>query len=96
MHSKTPRTRLARQTPKCTSGAAVEIGSLVTVVALKTGERKKFKVVSTTQSGVRHDEVSSWAPLGKALLGRRVGESVYVEAPSGTVRYQILKIGKEV
>lgn len=95
MHLKTPRIKQARKTPKRTSGAEVTIGSLVTIVALKTGELQEFRVVSTARSGVRLDEVSSWAPLGKALLGRRVGESVYVEAPSGTVRYQILKISEE-
>lgn len=95
MNLKTPRTRKARKTPERTSGAEVTIGSLVTIVALKTGELQEFKVVSTAKSGVRLGEVSSWAPLGKALLGRRVGKSVYVEAPSGTVRYQILKIMEE-
>lgn len=95
MHLKTSRARQARKTPECTSGAEVAIGSLVTIVALKTGELQEFRVVSTAQSGVRLDEVSSWAPLGKGLLGRRVGESVFVEAPSGTVRYQILKISEE-
>ncbi|MFQ5676234.1 MAG: GreA/GreB family elongation factor [bacterium] len=70
----------------------VAIGSSVSLVDLSTGERLDLIVTASLQPGVRLDEVSSWSPLGKALLDRRVGESVYVEAPKGRVRYQILEI----
>ena len=72
--------------------AKVAAGSRVSVVELGSGERLDLKVVASVQLDVQLDEVSSWSPLGKALLGRRVGELIYVEAPKGTVRYQILKI----
>lgn len=73
----------------------VTTGSWVSIVELGTGEMQEFKVVGTLQPGVRFDEVSSWSPLGKALLGCKVGESIYVEAPKGTVRYEILKITED-
>jgi len=72
--------------------AKVAVGSMVSLVDLGTGERLDLQVVASVQLGVQLGEVSSWSPLGKALLGRRVGESIYIEAPKGTVRYQILKI----
>jgi len=75
--------------------AKVAVGSRVSVVELGSGERLDLKVVASVQLDVRLDEVSSWSPLGKALLGRRVGESIYVEAPKGMVRYQILKIRED-
>jgi|GEM_PF-3072953 len=80
---------LPRSQPSCPETCSLS------VVVLKTGELQEFRVVSRAQSSAKLDEGSSWAPLGKALLGRRVGESVYVKTPSGTVRYQILKISEE-
>ena len=74
------------------AGEKIKIGSRVSIVDLATGELLDLKVVTAVQPGERLEEVSSWSPVGKALLGRRVGESIYVEAPKGTVRYQILKI----
>ena len=72
--------------------AKVAVGSKVSLVELGSEERLDLKVVASVQPGVQLDEVSSWSPLGKALLGRRIGESIYVEVPKGTARYQILKI----
>lgn len=74
------------------SGGIIKIGSEVSIVDLDTGELSEFKVVSSAQTADRLDELSVWSPLGKALLGRGVGESIYVVCPKGTVRYQILKI----
>jgi transcription elongation factor GreA len=74
------------------SGGVIKIGSQVSIVDLGTGELLEFKVVFSAQLEERFDEVSAWSPMGKALLGRRVGESIYVVCPKGTVRYQILKI----
>lgn len=77
------------------TGEKIKIGSRVSIVDLATGELLDLKVVTAVQPGERLDAVSSWSPLGKALLGRRVGESIYVEAPKGTVRYQIVKITED-
>lgn len=73
----------------------VTTGKWISIVDLGTGEMQEFKVVGTLQRGVRFDEVSSWSPLGKALLGRMVGESIYVETQKGKMRYQILKISED-
>ena len=73
-------------------GVEIKTGCQVSIVNLATGEQLNLKVVSSVQPGVQLDEVSSWSPLGKALWGRRVGESISVDTPKGRVRYQILKI----
>lgn len=88
-HAKTKK----RQHRK--ADAKVAVGSRVSLVELGSGERLDLKVVASVQLGVQLDEVSSLSPLGKALLGRKVGESIYVEAPKGTMRYQILKITED-
>ena len=73
-------------------GVEIKTGCQVSIVNLATGELLHLKVVTRAQPGVQLAEVSSWSPLGKALWGRRVGESMSVDTPKGRVRYQIMKI----
>ncbi len=76
------------------SEVKVTAGSWVSIENLETGELHELRVVSTVRPGVTFDEVSSWSPVGKALMGRRVGESIHAEIPRGTVRYRILRIAE--
>ncbi len=92
MNLKNIRNREKRQKSEDRGEAEIGNGCRVSIVDLNTGELLDLKVVSSDQPGGQVDEVSSWSPLGRALLGRRVGESVDVTVPKGTVRYQILKI----
>lgn len=68
----------------------VTLGSLVRLKDLQTGEEAIYKLVS----GLSFEEgsISAAAPLGKALLGKAVGEVVEIQAPAGTLRYEILEI----
>jgi transcription elongation factor GreA len=84
--------RKKRQKSEDRGDAEIGNGCRVSIVDLSTGELLDLKVVSSDQPVGQVDEVSLWSPLGRALLGRGVGESVDVSAPKGTVRYQILKI----
>lgn len=95
MFQKNLQAKKAQKAPNKSSQMKVTTGSWVSIVDLETGELQELRVVYTVRPGVRFDEVSSWSPLGKALLGRKVGESIYVEAPKGTMRYQILKITED-
>ncbi len=86
--------RQKRKKSKDPSGVMIKVGSQVSIVDLSTGEVLEFKVVPSVQPGGPLEEVSAWSPMGKALLGHSVGESIYVDVPKGTVRYQILKISE--
>jgi transcription elongation factor GreA len=86
------KTAAKRKQSGSQAGVEITTGCRVSVVNLATGEVLDLKVVTSVKPGVQLDEVSSWSPLGKALWGRRVGESMSVDTPKGRVRYQILKI----
>lgn len=77
-------------------GNAVTIGCRVTVAPLKSGKAGKplpeYKVVGSQEADPMNRAVSEESPFGKALLGRKEGDDVVVEAPVGEVRYRILKI----
>lgn len=69
----------------------VQIGSKVTI---KEGnfEAETFTIVGVAEANPRDGKISNESPIGKAILNRKVGESVKVETPGGTYNVKILKI----
>lgn len=72
-------------------GDTVSIGSVVTVRADGESIDKKYHIVSPVEADPRGGRISYESPLGKALLNRRAGESVEVQAPDGLLRYHLLE-----
>lgn len=72
------------------SKGQVKLGSTVTV-AVK-GKKEVFTVVGEWEADPHEKKISHESPLGKALLGKKVGEKVEVEAPAGIVIYTIASV----
>ena len=70
----------------------IGLGCRVVVRDLETGEEEAYQVVGSQEADPMNGRISEESPFGKALLGRKVGEEVVVEAPAGNLHYQILKI----
>lgn len=70
--------------------AAVDLGCQVTVKI--DGKEEIFTVVGEWEADPRNKKISHESPLGKALMGKKVGESVEVEAPAGKISYHIKEI----
>ncbi len=70
----------------------VRFNSLVRVRNLSSGREREFKLVSSIEANVALGHLSTSSPLGRALLGRRLGERLEVHTPSGLKFYQILEI----
>jgi transcription elongation factor GreA len=70
----------------------VRFNSLVRVLNLGTGREQQYKLVSTLEANAALGHLSTSSPLGRALLGRRLGERLEVNTPSGLKLYQILEI----
>lgn len=69
---------------------SVDIGSIVTV---HIGDKKEeFTVVGEWEADPTQKKISHESPLGKALMGKHVGEILEVEAPAGKVKYTIVSI----
>ncbi len=72
--------------------SSVSLGCKVTVREGE-GEPVVFEIVGTTQTDSRARKISNESPLGAALIGRSVGETVEVATPSGALReYTVAKI----
>lgn len=75
-------------TPKSTD--AVGIGCIVTVEV--AGKTHTYEVVGEWEADPMKARISHTSPLGKALVGKKKGEIVELEAPAGKVVYKIKKI----
>ena len=71
----------------------VVFGVSVTIEDLNTGERSTYELVGPYESDVKKGLVSVTSPLGRALIGKKEGEQVKVEAPGGIREMEILEIG---
>jgi len=69
----------------------VGIGSRVTVVEAD-GEPETYHIVGSAEADPKSGRISHQSPLGKALLGHRVGDEVIVNAPDGVLRFRITAI----
>lgn len=77
------------QKPK--GSKTVVIGSHI-VVADPSGKQLEFDVVGSNEADPSAGKISNESPLGKAFLGRKVGEAVAVTVPKGTVTYTLKKV----
>ncbi len=67
----------------------VQVGSVVTVTD-ESGEKDTFTLVGSTEADPFQGRYTLDSPIGRALLGHRVGETVSVAAPMGEIRYTIV------
>ncbi len=69
----------------------VTVGSTVRLVD-ETGEELSYTIVGSAEADPARDRISNESPVGRALLGKRKGQTVTVEVPAGTIRYPIRAI----
>ncbi|GFI71396.1 transcription elongation factor GreA [Clostridiales bacterium] len=69
---------------------SVSMGSKVIVKRLKDNFEATFEIVGFAQSNPAQGKISDESPVGKALVGAKVGDVVVVEAPIGNLEYEIL------
>ena len=73
-----------------TDSDKISIGCKVTVTNLSTGKKLPvYKIVGSQEADVMNFAVSEDSPFGKALMGRKAGEEITVEAPRGVIHYRI-------
>ena len=75
-------------------GDRVYILTTVKLRDLDFGDTLEYTLVSPSETDVAQNKISVASPIGKALLGKGVGDNVNINVPAGTLRYQILEIKK--
>ena len=84
--------QIIEENGKAKKNDAILVGSKVTI---KEGnfEAETFTIVGAAESNPREGKISNESPIGKAILGRRLGDVVKVETPGGTYNVKIIKVG---
>ncbi len=77
----------AKIVDKPMNNGVVGLGSSIDVSI--NGKRYKYVLVSEQEADLANGKISAESPIGKALMGAKVGEDVKFEAPSGTIVYKV-------
>lgn len=72
----------------------VHIGSHVTIREGGAADTEAYRIVGSTEADPMKGRISDESPIGKALIGHGVGDTVEVEIPAGVVQYTIIEIAK--
>ena len=70
----------------------VNIGTTVRILDLGLKEEEEFTIVGARESDPNSNKISNESPLGAALLGKKKGEKIKVQVPSGTIDVKIIDI----
>ncbi|BAD42139.1 transcription elongation factor GreA [Symbiobacterium thermophilum] len=70
----------------------VVLGSTVVLRDLEYGDEHTYTIVGTTEADPAHNRISNESPVGRAIMGQRVGTVVAVDAPDGVFKYEIVAI----
>src|SRR6185437_15236602 len=78
--------------PSSLSGDHVKFGAHVRLVDEETEKEATYQIVGVHEADIKGGRLSVSSPLAKALIGKKVGETVSVPAPGGDRSYEILEI----
>ncbi len=74
------------------SGKEVKFGATVRLADEDTGDRQTYQIVGVDEADIKSGRVSVTAPLARALIGRKKGESFEVTTPRGSKSYKIINV----
>lgn len=70
----------------------VGLGSRVVVLDVKTNAEIRYELVTSEEADAAQGKISTQSPIGKSLLGKEVGDTVKMQAPSGAKELEILEL----
>jgi len=84
--------QIIEENGKTKKTGAIQVGSKVTI---KEGnfEAESFIIVGAAEANPRNGKISNESPIGKSILGHKLGDIVRVETPGGTYNVKIIKVG---
>ena len=78
--------------PASLSGSRVKFGAHVKLVDEETEKEATYQIVGVHEADIKHARLSISSPLAKSLIGKTIGDTVSVPAPSGDRTYEILEV----
>ena len=74
------------------AGGEVRLGSTVKLKDLEYGDELEYTLVGSVEADPMKHKISNESPVGKAILGKKKGTVVEVEAPAGNIKYEIIEV----
>lgn len=78
--------------PSTLTGEHVKFGAHVWLIDEETEKEATYQIVGVHEADIKHARLSLSSPLAKALIGKKIGDTVSVPAPGGDRSYEILGI----
>lgn len=75
---------------------SISVGCKVKVHDMEFDEDIEFKIVGSTEANSLQGKISNESPVGRALIGAKMGDTVSVEMPAGVMEYKILDIQRNI
>jgi transcription elongation factor GreA len=74
------------------SGDVVRFGATVMLADLDADEEVNYRIVGSHEADIAEGRISITSPLGRALIGKTIGDTVEVSAPRGSKAYEVVKV----
>ncbi len=74
------------------SGDKVAVGTTVTVKYVDDDEEEEYSIVGSMEADPFENKISNESPIGKAIMDKKVGDTISVESPNGSYDIKIVKI----
>jgi transcription elongation factor GreA len=73
-------------------GDKVTFGATVELENVESNERSTYTIVGPDEADISVGKISVLSPLARAVLGKKVGDDVLVQAPKGDIEYEVIKV----
>lgn len=70
----------------------VNVGTHVRLLDKESDEEESYQIVGSAEADLSKSKISNESPVGRSLIGKKVGQTVKIDTPGGIVRYKILEI----
>ena len=70
----------------------VVFGSMVVIEDIATGDDTKYQLVGPFESDINENKISVTSPIGKALIGKNIGDTIKVKTPGGLREFEVIDI----
>ena len=70
------------------------MGSVVKVYDEELDETEEYNIVGSNEVDAMANKISDMSPIGKALIGKKAGDTVVVDAPGGAIKLKIVEVGR--
>jgi transcription elongation factor GreA len=74
------------------ANGGINLGSRIRIKEKKTGAIKEYEIVGSQEADPLAGKISNESPMGKAFIGRKVGDVVQITVPKGVIEYEIVEI----